>query len=59
MKDWKLIASGLGAGLRAEDLERITPALDALEAVFRPLAAAIPYETEPAVVFEPPPEDLP
>ena len=52
MKDWKLIADGLRLDLSPADIERITPPLDALEASFRPLAANIPYETEPALAFE-------
>ncbi len=35
-----------------EALERIAPVLDALEAAFRPLAAAIPEDVEPAVTFK-------
>ncbi len=35
-----------------EALERIAPALEALEAAFRPLAAAIPEDVEPAVTFK-------
>jgi hypothetical protein len=35
-----------------EARERIAPALEALEAAFRPLAAAIPEDVEPAVTFK-------
>lgn len=59
MKNWKSIAAALETGLSDADVERIAPTLDALEAVLRPAIAALPYEAEPAVVFEPPPEDLP
>jgi hypothetical protein len=59
MKDWKLVAEGLGLGLSAADIERITPALDALESAFRPLAGNIPHETEPALAFEAPVEEQP
>ena len=57
MKNWKLIAAGLETGLSDTDVERITPALDALDAALRPQVAAIPYEAEPAVVFEPSSEE--
>ena len=40
-----------------EALERIAPALEALEAAFRPLAAAIPEDVEPAVTFKAGEED--
>ena len=58
MKNWKLIASGLNLGIPEEDLEKILPTMDALEASFRPLVADIPHETEPAVIFHLPPEEL-
>jgi len=34
-----------------DQLERIAPVLDALEAAFRPLVNDIPPETEPVTVF--------
>ena len=51
MKDWKQIAAGYGLDIPEPDLERVIPALDALEASFRPLTAAIPESVEPAVTF--------
>jgi hypothetical protein len=51
MKNWNAIALGNGLNLTDEYLARITPPLDALEAVFRPLVAAIPHEVEPAVTL--------
>ncbi|HZT30016.1 MAG TPA: hypothetical protein VFA33_09045 [Bryobacteraceae bacterium] len=51
MKDWKKIASGNGLNIPEPDLDRIVPALDGLEAVFRPLAAKLPADVEPAVIF--------
>jgi hypothetical protein len=51
MKNWKAIASGNGLNLTDEYLAKITPALDALEAAFRPLAATIPHETEPSTTL--------
>ena len=59
MKNWMLIAAGLETGLSEAEIEEIAPVLDALEASFRPLAAALPHETEPAVTFDVSPEELP
>ena len=53
MKDWRLVAAGLNAGLTEAEIERIAPVLDALEVEFQRLAAALPYEAEPAVIFDP------
>ena len=50
MKDWQQIARASGMEM---DAAPITPALDALEAAFRPLVAAIPWDTDPAFVFRP------
>jgi len=49
MKQWKQIAHASGFGI--PDIERIIPSLDALEAIFRPLATSIPHDVEPAVIF--------
>jgi hypothetical protein len=57
MKNWKLLATAQNLEIPEPELELIIPALDALEAAFRPLAATIPAETEPAVIFRCPPED--
>jgi hypothetical protein len=51
MKDWKQIAAGLGLDIPEADLARSVPALERLEATFRPLAGAIPESVEPAVTF--------
>jgi hypothetical protein len=51
MKNWKAIASGNGLNLTDEYLEKISPPLDAIEAVFRPLVARIPHEIEPAITL--------
>jgi hypothetical protein len=56
MKDWKKIAAGQDLAIPKMALERISPALDALEAAFRPLAAIIPENIEPAVTFHIPEE---
>jgi hypothetical protein len=51
MTNWTKIAEGRALRIPAEELERVAPALDALEAAFRPLVATIPHELEPAIVF--------
>jgi hypothetical protein len=51
MKNWKKIAEANELPIPAPDLDRITPALDALEAAFRPLTTNIPHDVEPAVGF--------
>ena len=50
-KDWKKIARANGLAIPDAALERIAASLDALEADFRPLARALPPETEPALAF--------
>ncbi len=57
MKNWKGFAGLLGLDIPAPDLERILPALDALETSFRPIAGTIPHETEPALIFPCSPEE--
>jgi len=49
MKNWKQMAEA--AGLDIPDMDRITPALDGLEAAFRPLVKKIPHDVEPALIF--------
>jgi hypothetical protein len=51
MKNWKAIASGNGLDLTDEQLAKITPPLDGLEAAFRPLIATIPHDIEPAITL--------
>ena len=46
-------------GLDIPDMERIAPALDAFEAAFRPLVAAIPHDVEPALIFRAAAEEEP
>ena len=50
-RDWKAAAAAFAPGIPAEQLEKITPSLDGLEAAFRPLLAKLPLETEPAYVL--------
>ncbi len=47
------------AGLAIPDIERIAPALDGLEAAFRPLVKNIPHDVEPALIFRAAPEETP
>jgi hypothetical protein len=56
-KNWKLIARGLDLDIPEGNLEKLQPALDGLEAAFRPLAETIPHETEPAIRFQCDPEE--
>lgn len=51
MKDWRRLAEGLNLGIPEPDLERIERPLEALEASFGPLVAALPLETEPAYLL--------
>ena len=51
MKDWKQIASGLRLTLPEEDLDRLVPSLEKVDADFRLLVSGIPLETEPAYVL--------
>jgi hypothetical protein len=50
-RDWKAAAAAFAPGMPAEQLEKITPSLDGLEAAFRPLLAKLPLEIEPAYVL--------
>jgi hypothetical protein len=56
-KDWNKIARASGLTIPAADVDRIAPALDALETAFRPLVRAIGPETDLAVVFHTDAED--
>jgi len=50
MKDWKLVAQGLGLDIPADGLRRAAAALETVEAEFRPLLSGIPVFSEPAYV---------
>jgi hypothetical protein len=47
MKDWKRIAEAYELPLTARELDRITPALAALEETFRPLVRELTPDLEP------------
>jgi hypothetical protein len=51
MKNWKKIAEANELRIPEPDLDRIAPALDALDAAFQPLTKSIPDDVEPAVSF--------
>lgn len=51
-KDWKKIAKASGLSMADADAGRIAPALDELEAAFRPLVKTIGLETDLAVIFQ-------
>ena len=51
MPDWRGIAQARRYPLTDQEIDRIAPVLDALEAAFRPLAEGLPHETEPALIL--------
>jgi hypothetical protein len=59
MTDWRLAAQARCPDIPAEEVERIVPVLEALEAAFAPLAARIPVECEPATAFRVEPAEQP
>ena len=58
MPDWKKAAEALGLDIPASQFDTITAPLDGLEKVFRPLAAGLTAEDDPAPLFTPFPEDV-
>jgi len=57
MKDWKRLAEASGLDIPADQLERVSAALEPLEAAFRRALERVPHETEPAVGFGFPAEE--
>jgi len=51
MKDWKLMLKAQGLDISDQEVDRMQPSLNALEAAFRPLVAEIPSDIEPALIF--------
>jgi hypothetical protein len=51
MPNWKLIAEARGIEVSAEEMDRLTVVLDALETAWAPLRELAPHETEPAVAY--------
>ena len=52
MKDWDAIVKASGLGIPADQIERIAKPLTALETAFRPLAATLSFQDEPAAIFD-------
>ncbi len=59
MKDWKLLLEASDLGIEEPRKEQLALALASLEAAFRPLAEALPVETEPAFTVAAPREEAP
>ena len=49
MRDWRALAKGLG--MDGESVDALAGPLDALESAFRPLAASLTPDLEPAIEF--------
>ena len=54
MADYR--AAAAAAGIPADDVQRALRPLEALEALFRPLAASLRFDEEPATTFAAPEE---
>jgi hypothetical protein len=50
-RNWNDIAAGYGLDIPAADIDRMAPALDLLEAAFRPQVARLALDLEPVVIF--------
>ncbi len=57
MPDWKQAAKATAPDIPEAQLDAITPALNTLEALFRPLTSAVTAEDSPAIQFSPFPEE--
>jgi hypothetical protein len=51
MPDWQAIAKARKLDIPQEAIERIAPALDALDAEFARLLPKIPHTVEPAIIL--------
>lgn len=51
MRDWKALAKASGSTLQGKDLDAFTLPLEALEAIFRPMAKDLSPDLEPSVEF--------
>jgi hypothetical protein len=58
MTDWKAVALALGIDMPEIDLERTFAPLTSLEPAFERAAASLESGVEPAVVFNPAPEEI-
>ena len=52
-RDWKSIALAQHLPLSEAELASLVSTMQALEAAFQPLVAALPFETEPATILSP------
>jgi len=50
-KDWKSVAAAVAPDMPAEAVDRCASALTSLDALFRPLANQLPFDTEPAYLL--------
>ena len=57
MKDWKLLARAQDLDIPEDELARVSQALDGLEEAFAPLRGLVPFDTEPAIIFQQPVEE--
>ncbi|MGD1091228.1 MAG: hypothetical protein ABSB35_04445 [Bryobacteraceae bacterium] len=46
MTDWKKMAAVLDPPIPPEDVEKIVPVVEALEAAFRPLQRSLPHDAD-------------
>ena len=51
MTDWKTLAAARCPDIPSDSVARMVPALEALESTFRPLAAQLKPENEPAITL--------
>ncbi len=51
MKDWKLTSKAWNLPVTDEDLDKIIPSLNGLEAAFRPLVQSLGPNTESAMIY--------
>ncbi len=51
MKNWQAISHAMGLDIPDEQLARVAPSLDGLEAAFAPLRSGIPASADPASIF--------
>lgn len=57
MTNWSLVAQARGLEIPADQMERISATLDALEVAFCPLTSQLDPGVETAMTYVPPPEE--
>jgi hypothetical protein len=50
-RDWNALAAASGAGIPADQIDRTVKPLIALDEAFRPLAAQLRFDDEPATIL--------